>query len=221
MKKNPFKIFLFLFWICALTAVLVCYFRSDLSLSDVQVSIGRFVEQWRFGAPLVYIVVYILRPLVFFPATLLTALSGALFGPAWGILYTIIGENLSANLCFLIGRYFGKNIMERLTEKNKLMFLMDCRFRENGFISVLILRLVYMPFDLVSYLSGMCNLKQTDFALGTFFGILPGLTTFVLLGSSFSDPRNLILTAVSLAVGIVLSTYLKKKAKLAQSKSKP
>ncbi len=83
------------------------------------------------------------------------------------------------------------------------------------------MRLIYMPFDLVSYISGTCNLKQSEFALGTFLGIMPGLTTFVLLGSSFTDPRNLILTGAALGVGIFLSYLLKKKAKNNQLKQTP
>jgi uncharacterized membrane protein YdjX (TVP38/TMEM64 family) len=72
------------------------------------------------------------------------------------------------------------------------------------------MRLTYLPFDLVGYSSGMCNIKQRDFALGTLIGTLPGLSTFVLLGSSITDIRYLGLAAVFLAFGLAVSVWLKK-----------
>jgi uncharacterized membrane protein YdjX (TVP38/TMEM64 family) len=155
---------------------------------------------------------YIIRPLIFFPATLLTTLSGALFGPAWGIAYTMVGENLSANISFLVGRYFGKNVMQELIARNRVIPFFDRRIYENQFLSILILRLFFLPFDLVGFMAGFRHLRQLDFALGTFLGIIPGLVTFVLLGSSLVDPKNLVFTGMTLIAGIAISLFLKKRA---------
>ena len=59
----------------------------------------------------------------------------------------------------------------------------------------------------------MCNVKQKEFALATFIGILPAIITFVLLGSSFTDIRNIIISIIFLILGIVISKYLKKTQK--------
>ena len=48
-------------------------------------------------APLVYLAIYLLRPLTFFSATLLSIAGGFLFGPVWGIVYTVIAANASAS----------------------------------------------------------------------------------------------------------------------------
>jgi hypothetical protein len=42
-------------------------------------------------APLAYIVIYAVRPLTLFSSVLLTLAGGFLFGPLWGVLYTVIG----------------------------------------------------------------------------------------------------------------------------------
>ncbi len=55
---------------------------------------------------------------------------------------------------------------------------LTCKIQENGFLTVLIMRLTFLPFDLVGYSSGMCNIKQRDFALATVIGTIPGLLTF-------------------------------------------
>ena len=86
------------------------YYRvsNDHTYQELLVQLFSFFTGTVYG-PLLYIVVYTIRPLIFFPATVLTALSGALFGFWWGIVYTIVGENLSANLAYWIGRFFGKD----------------------------------------------------------------------------------------------------------------
>ncbi|MCG8338900.1 MAG: TVP38/TMEM64 family protein [Proteobacteria bacterium] len=197
------------FWFCGILVFFYNFLKSDLTFIDLQHLIEDFIQRWSVMAPLAYILVYIIRPLILFPATLLTALSGALFGPIWGIAYTIIGENLSANVSFIVGRYFGKDIMENLIRRNKVIPVLDRRIYENQFMSILILRLIYMPFDVVGFMAGFRNLRQLDFALGTFFGIMPGLVTFVLLGSSFTDPKNLVFTGIAFLIGIAISFFLK------------
>ena len=187
------------------------YFRLNIPLSEYLTIIKEFIVKFGIIAPVVYIIVYTIRPLIFFPATLLTTLSGVLFGPFWGVIYTIIGENLSANMSFIVGRYFGKNVMARMTGKTKFSYLMECKFRDNGFTSVLIMRLIYIPFDLVGYLAGACDLRQIDFALGTFIGIIPGIITFVLLGSAWTDLRNLVISGIFFILGLLISKYLKKR----------
>lgn len=100
-----------------------------------------------------------------------------------------------------------KNIMRR----TEITTLMECKFRKNGFPAVLIMRLIYMPFDLVGYISGACNLRMRGFALGTFIGIFSGIVTFVFFGSAFPDPINLIVSGVTLIPSILLSILMKKK----------
>ena len=64
-------------------------------------------------APLAYIVIYAIRPLTLFSSVLLTIGRRFLFGPTWGIVYTVIGANLSATVAFFVGRYFGRRRLGR------------------------------------------------------------------------------------------------------------
>ena len=173
--------------------------------------IKKFINSFWVIWPLIYILVYTIRPLVFFPATLLTMVSWLIFGPVLWVLYIIVWENLSANVSFLVWRYFWKNIMENIANKSKMFKFADCKFKEYWFIAVLTMRLVFLPFDLVWYMSWMCNIKQGDFALWTFIWIIPWFITFVVLWASFTDPRNLIVAWVFFVMWIWISKYLKKK----------
>lgn len=208
-KNNQLKLLFLILWIGLFTSALTIFVSLGIPLSDYPRLIQNWIQNYGIWGGVVYVLIYLIRPLLFVPATLLTAVSGLAFGPWWGILYTIIGENISANLTFLIGRFFGKEMVDRLTSRNARLNRIDCAFRDNGFMSVFVMRLTHLPFDLVGFLSGACSLRHRDFALGTFIGILPGLITFVLLGASFTDPRNLLLVIASLVTGLLVSKWLK------------
>ena len=169
-----------------------------------------YIRQNGVWGPLIYVTAYAFRSLIFFPASILTITAGILFGPWLGILLTMIGENISANISFVVGRYFTADLLKYFSTKKRYVPRLTCKIQDNGFFTVLIMRLTFLPFDLVGYSSGMCNIKQRDFALATVIGTIPGLLTFVFLGGSFSDFRYLFLAAVFLASGLTVSFWLKK-----------
>ncbi len=205
------KIVLILLWAGLVAGAVGYYYSVGVPLSEYPELIRAWVQGYGAWGGVVYVLIYLLRPLLFIPATLLTTVSGLVFGPGWGVFYTVIGENLSANFTFLIGKYFGQGLMDWMTARAPKMKQMECLFQDNGFLSVFIMRLSHFPFDFVGYLAGACSLRQVEFALGTFLGILPGLLTFVLLGASFTDPRNLALVALSLLCGLVLAHWIKRR----------
>jgi uncharacterized membrane protein YdjX (TVP38/TMEM64 family) len=197
--KTSKKLFV-LFWLILFTAFL--YYISSIfshqkevnpNLSNITLvkdtfllvaeKIESLIKALGIFGPIVYIVLYIIRPLVLFPAVLLTAVSGAVFGPIGGSLLSIIGENFSANFAFLIARKgFVKN--DDMVSKHPFLQKINHKSEEHGFYYIFLLRNLYMPFDLLNYGAGLTKIKWKDYALGTFFGILPGLLTFTILGSS-------------------------------------
>lgn len=52
------------------------------------------------AAPVLFIFIYALRPLILFPASVLSLTGGLAFGPLWGTVYTIVGATLGAVLSF-------------------------------------------------------------------------------------------------------------------------
>ena len=131
--------------------------------------------------PILYMSLYTLRPVLFFPASVMTILGGVLFGPLYGVLYTIVGSNASASLAYWIGRFFAHDIH---LEDNKLFGVWIQKARDNPLVSVVTMRFIYLPYDLVNYGSGVARINWLVFALGTMISILPGTLTFVLLGAS-------------------------------------
>jgi uncharacterized membrane protein YdjX (TVP38/TMEM64 family) len=204
------KILLFTLWGTAVCLAIYIYFSRESSITEVVETLQRFIRQSGVWGPLIYVGGYAFRSLIFFPASILTITAGILFGPWLGILLTMIGENISANISFVVGRYFTADLLKYFSTKKGFVPRLTCKIQDNGFLTVLIMRLTFLPFDLVGYSSGMCSIKQRDFALATVIGTIPGLLTFVFLGGSILDFRYLFLAAVFLASGLAVSFWLKR-----------
>lgn len=219
IKRHAPKVIALIFWVSLIYWFQHYRITNDLSYSDVLLSLIDFFTSTLWG-PVIYMVLYAIRPLVLFPATLLTALSGTLFGFWWGIIYTIIGENASANFAYWIGRFFGKDMkLEDSIIGNWVEAL-----RERPFGTVLFMRLFYVPFDLTNYGSGILKINWSSYFTATLIGIMPGLTTFVALGAALDlehfsengltfdafDPRFLVLSVVIFIFSLGLSKLLKR-----------
>ena len=183
-------------WFLLFVSALTLWWRSGIPLRQLP----QLIESWlqQFGvikAALIYILFYTVRPLIFFPASLLTIASGLVFGPLLCILFTIIGENASANVAFSLARWLGRDLIVAGEEENALVAKWDRRLRENGLVTVLVMRLIYLPFDLVNFSCGLTAMRHRDYAIGTFIGILPALIAFVLFrGVVAADNRDRALT---------------------------
>jgi uncharacterized membrane protein YdjX (TVP38/TMEM64 family) len=201
---------------------------NDLTLSEAMLAALRWLQTNPL-APLLYIVVYALRPLTLFSSTLLTIAGGFLFGPFWGIVYTVIAANASATVAYAIGRFFGQDLLTD-DASDSLMQRYARRMREHSFETVLIMRFIYIPYDLVSYLAGLLRIRYLAFILATALGSIPGTIAFVLLGASASpqdieqlflagqlpslDWRVLALSGVMFVVSLLLAQLFRRKEKV-------
>ena len=215
LLKHGTKFSAGIFWL-ALLGGYGWYIRSSgLTVQETALQMRDFLAGSAWG-PLLYVVLYTLRPLIFFPATLMTAMSGYLYGPAWGTLYALIGGNLSGTVAYFIGRFFGGDLFdEDDAEANSFLSRHAANLRRNGFEAVLVMRLIYLPYDLVNYLCGFVRVPWLQYATGTLLGVLPGSLTFTLLGSVFtsqSTSQRWLLAGFSLGMlllGLALSRWLK------------
>jgi len=171
-----------------------------------------FVSESPYGFP-VYVLVYMVRPIFLFPATLVTMTATYLYGPVQGIAYALVASNLSSMIAYLIGRFFGGGFLQHINEDN-IVGKYASRLRQDGFQTTLILRFLFLPYDLVSYFSGFLHIDLRWFMLATVLGSIPGTISFGMLGASIEgdfashtvslDPFSLVISAMMFAVSIGL-----------------
>ena len=98
--------------------------------------------------------------------------------------------------------------------ENTKLNLCDKFLKRNGFLSVLIARLIPLfPWDLVNYGSGICGIRYRDYILATFLGTIPGSFTYNLIGSTVGKPLNIvkIIIIFSFIIVIGIATFIAKK----------
>jgi uncharacterized membrane protein YdjX (TVP38/TMEM64 family) len=156
IKKHAPQIIAGVIWLSVVVAFLLYKNIYRLSSIDIAKQLYLFLSQSYWG-PFLYIFIYAIRPLVLFPATLLTFMSGALFGIYGGFIYTMIGENISANLAYWVGRIFGKSILP--AGSTGIIANFAARLENRSFIPVLMTRFLFFPFDLVNYAAGILRVN--------------------------------------------------------------
>lgn len=166
-------------------------------------SIRNWILSFGLWAPLIYIVVYTVRPLIFFPASVLSIAGGLAFGAWMGTIYTIIGATLGALLSFYVASTLGKSLVKKQWSGNAAKI--QSQMEQNGFLYVLMFRLIpVINFDVISYLAAIAKVRFSSFALATVIGIIPGTFAYNFLGSSFVSGNPKII-AFAVAVFIVLT----------------
>ena len=220
LKRHWTKGAAILLWLSILGSYYWYTQQNNLTLADSVNQLANLLTNSLFG-PILFIIIYAIRPLLFFPATILTLLGGFLFGPI-GILYTIFGSNASAMVTFGIGWFFGQDILNN-EEDAGVIQKYTRRMRDNSFETVLIMRLIFLPYDLVNYASGFLKINWRAFLAATAIGSVPGTISFVLFGASFGtldellageiqlNPVTVIVSVVVIGASIVLSRYIKRK----------
>lgn len=188
--------------------------RGVSPTDSLQAFVDRLDGAW-WAIP-AYIGVYTVRPLVLFPASLLTIAGGVLFGPVVGLGAAVAGANLSALVAFSLGKVFSPST---LADPSRTTFVSrwSGRLRERSFATVMVMRLALLPFDLVNYAAGFLRVRTVPFLLATAIGSFPGALSFVLAGASVQrldagvdgfDPRvflfSLLLFVVSIAIAKVV-----------------
>lgn len=137
--------------------------------------------------PLAFVAAYLLRPLLLFPASLMTIAAGLLFGPVVGVLLVVLAANASAMVAYLVGRSLANTPATNRQgddERTGLIRRWGDRMRDRSFETVFLMRLLFLPYDLVNYVSGALRIRWTAFLLATVLGTIPGTISFVLLGAS-------------------------------------
>ena len=206
------------FWVLAFAAYQWYAWQNDLSPLDVVQRLIDFFSASFYG-PLLFILIYTLRPLLLFPATLLTIAAGFVFGPILGVVLIVIGSNASAMLAYVVGRFFGQGLLSE-GQAGGIVQRYTTRLRENSFETVFLLRLLFVPYDLVNYLAGFLRIRWVPFIVATALGALPGTLAFTLFGASIErfdggipsiNPWVLVASVALFLVSLGLSRLIKRR----------
>jgi len=132
------------------------------------------------------------------PTLPLDIAAGAFFGPLLGGIYAVGGALLGALVSFLIARFLGRGLLERLIGGH-INFCSECSDKLLTRIVFLSRLIPFVSFDVVSYGAGLTKISVGKFALATGIGMAPPTFVFTYFGSVVS-----VGPAVTIATGLVL-----------------
>lgn len=171
-----------------------------------------FIQKKGILAPIVYVLLLSLLPLLLFPDSVLVIAGGMLFGLVRGTILTSIGSLIGGVIAFLISRAFGSKVVKKITKKDLVLFEKYKGY--SGFFIILLLRLIPLfPFKVVSYSAGLTDMKLRDFCLATVIGSLPGIIVYTNLGDKANDFGSKgFYVSVALVVLLFVVSFVVKKA---------
>lgn len=175
MKKILLRLSLLLVLIAGISAVVI--YRDQLDAA--------VLESWINNAgvlgPLVFMIVYIVGTIFFFPGSVLTLAGGALFGPVYGTFYNLTGATIGAAISFLIARYLLSDYVEQKTG-GKMKQLKD-GVENEGWRFIAFVRLVPLfPFNLLNYALGLTRIKFWHYVIASYICMLPGGLAYTYFG---------------------------------------
>lgn len=185
-----------------------------------QESLRNQIQNAGLWAPAIYMLTYTLAPALFLPGLPITIIGGILFGPFWGVVYSIIGATAGACLAFLISRYAARGWIEDKLKSPRWKKL-DEGVEKQGWKIVALTRLIPLfPFNLLNYAFGLTRIGFGPYALATLLFMLPACIAFIVFSSSLLDllkgrlsKEFLIGLVLIVAVSLIPIIYRKAKGK--------
>jgi len=135
------------------------------------------------------------------------------------VLFGGIGLLIGSIIAFYIARFGGKPIIIKLIGK-KWLNRVDKWIEKNGAIAIFITRLVpVVPFDLISYMSGITKIKFKHYFSATLLGAFPRTYLLAIAGVSVKEILALFgigmeLTLTIGILGFILLAYLDRRGYL-------
>jgi uncharacterized membrane protein YdjX (TVP38/TMEM64 family) len=157
-------------------------------------------------APLVYILIFLLAPALFLPGAPITIAGGAIFGPVWGTVYSVVGATGGATLAFLISRHLAGEWAE--LKARGIVKRLKRGVEEEGWRFVAFTRLVpFFPFNVLNYGFGLTRIKLSHYVVASFLCMIPGAAAYSLVGYAGREVvlggEGLVLK-ISAALGMIL-----------------
>jgi len=175
MNKSLLRIILLVILIAGITTVVV--YRDQLDAAVLE----SWINDAGILGPLVFMLIYIVGTVFFFPGSVLTLAGGALFGPIYGTFYNLTGATIGAAISFLIARYMLSDYVEQ--KAGGRMKQLKQGVENEGWRFIAFVRLVPLfPFNLLNYALGLTRIKFWHYVIASYICMFPGGLAYTYFG---------------------------------------
>jgi len=186
--------------------------QSDIvqeSLADPE-ALRWFVLRFGILAPLGLIVLQMSQTMFsIIPSQLTTILAGFIFGPLWGLIYSLIGAFLGSLFIFLLARRYGSKVASFFfTEEEILHFILF--FKQKKLLALFMARIAPLfPNDLVSFSAALTDISLFHFNLVSTAGFMVQMALLTFFGAELREGTfTFPLQVITLAISFLLALFL-------------
>jgi len=154
---------------------------------------------------LVFIVIQVVQVVAApIPGEVTGFIGGYLYGPFWGTIYSTIGLTLGSWLAFMLARFFGEPLLEKMVSRE--VFEKFDHFMEHRglLVSFLLFLIPGFPKDYLCYIMGVSRIPVLTFIIistvGRFFG-----TMMLSISGNIAHNEQYALLIVIAAVAVIVS----------------
>ncbi|MDC3063205.1 VTT domain-containing protein [Alphaproteobacteria bacterium] len=182
--------YIIIFFILILIPILLFSdLKNFFTLGYVQENLINFrllYEENLFLFSLIFSLIYILSSALSLPfATLLTLLSGYIFGLALGTFIVSLCSTIGASIAFLMSKFLFYNYIQNKYKKQ--LVTINNEFINEGIFYIFALRLVpVFPFFVVNILTSLLPIKLSTFFWVSILGMFPATLVYVNAGNELS-----------------------------------
>jgi uncharacterized membrane protein YdjX (TVP38/TMEM64 family) len=200
-KHLGMRIFLLLLLIalCVLLFIhfdLIRFFRDKDALIDL-------IRSYRYGE-LLFVLIQIVQVIVaVIPGELSGFIGGYLYGPVLGTIYSTIGLTIGSWLAFMLARFFGEPLLEKVVKK-EVFEKFDHFMEHKGLLVFFLLFLIPgFPKDYLCYIMGVSRVPALTFVIISTIGRFFGTMMLSISGNIAAKEQYVLLAIVAAAAAVV------------------
>jgi len=190
--------------VVALIGAFIVWWRPVYNFVSDSEQVRGWTEGFGTWGPIAIIVLQVGQAIVApIPGQAMQVVSGLLYGPWLGTLYSVIGMALGSSLTFWLARRFGRPLVVRLVGKESMDRLDDLVHRGGVPFFFLIWLFPFAPDDLACIAAGLTPMPAVQFFVLMILGRMPGIVVSVLVGANVAQIEPVWLGVLLGAIAIV------------------
>ncbi len=151
-----------------------------------------FIENKFFSSLILFTIIYVISIAISLPiGSFLTFIGGYIFGAYYGFFSVIIGATVGALILFMIIKVGILRTIGSIHQKSELINKIKFGIDKNIWSYLFFIRFFpIFPFWFVNIAPAILGVRILPYTVTTFFGIMPGSLSIILIGSGVEDIVN-------------------------------